>query len=281
MGEIMKNFKAYRLSILMSSCILLQSCSSTSLPRKHLNNTDVNKLIDVLNKNSNLNEEEKQVLIEYTNILKTLSYVDAKSLEKVFSRLDIVYDNCSINVLSSYDAEQANITICDKSSPAFFYQLFYLLHGDNNGKFMNKAVSSVLAKEYGNDGMYPFHEAIAQIFIEIYGSDFILKSYMTDKNLLKDKISKTTDSELSKILFEYLEEYEELSNYKFVTEEKLKSKQEVIISLIEVIYGCEFNQSMNTNQNIVGLISDLENKNYDKEEKKEKTLSFTYQSESK
>lgn len=251
----MKKLKIYHINAVMAGFLLLQGCSlakeEITIERKYLNEQDVNKLTNTLENNENLNEDEKSFFTEYLNIVKTFPYVNAENLEQDFSNVDIFYGEMPEE--NTQKEETQIIAFLENDGTQTIYQLFYMLHGENNGEFMNKAIASFLAREYGHGSTYPFEQAIAGMFTEIYGSDFILESFLTDENLLKDAIAQTADATLADVLFESFEEYEAALKDKNTNERILEKKEEIIVSFVEIIYRCKFNQPVEENENMVAF----------------------------
>ena len=187
------------------------------------NETTIEDIYISVNENSNLTEEEKEVIFSLNNLLEENPYLDIKTAKENLSTLKIVYkpELKKNNVLGIYDPETNTIEIYeDINNETLIHELLHCIfyHSDNNlPKYIIEGVTELLTNEYFienpylEESCYPFEITMVKILCDIVGSESVLKSYSTgDFQYVKDSMS---------------------SQYgKFITEETLKIINSIFLS---------------------------------------------------
>ena len=266
--------KKNRLKIICLLCfnILLQGCEFSSINGIFSNKNsnaynhlltpkEIDHLAEVIANNANLTEEGKAMISQFRQVLEVIPYINYEQVEQNLASLDIVemdFEDDDYMQVEGYWLDSTN-TIAIENWDVLSHELFHLLSGGNNGMFFEEGITSLAMWELQLQQRYPEHILITQMFCEMFGADFVLQSFMSQDNLLKEKVASVVDPEFANIFFRELDIYHtKYMNCKTEQElEETRKSLSVIIQFIDVIYKCNTNIELDSNSL---LRDDLEEK---------------------
>ena len=219
-----------KLSYLFLLPFLVSSSTFPSLSsHSWTNNSNNSSLEDVVFENSHLDEDEKELLLEFQQIIDDNPYLDKNEVYKNLSDINIIYqskESGDSTVIGMYYPNKNQIRIIndDWNHSVLIHELIHCIYSNQDNRslpvFFQEGVTELIANEYFSDNpfleidSYPFEVTMVKMLCEMVGEDTVLEVYTTgDEELLIRKLSKEMGIFSSKKFINNLDEmFQEYKN---------------------------------------------------------------------
>ena len=218
---------------------------------KEIKESDNEIVLGAVVNNKNLNEEEKQIIYEYDDLLEDNPYLVKSTAYNNLEKLDIIYDKDAgeeygEEVLGVYIQGDNEITIIKENSDndTIHHELVHCIYSQNYfetlPKFFNEGMTELLTNEYFSDNpfieeySYPFEVTMVKMLCELVGEDVVLETYSKEdlsilENAIREKTGLSNPNEFLKYIDSVMIALEE---GKEIDKEKLSS----IINTFDMYY---------------------------------------------
>lgn len=242
----MKTLTKKRLSLLLLSSLLLEGCQTKkeiSAEEKVITSDDILEVTSLVEK-STLDNSSKEIFYNLNPVLKDIQYVDVEYLKdniKKYQEQESCFQKNGIDPTSNEEYTS-------------FHDLLHLL-GKEENEFLSDGVISILEREYTGYSAYPFEQSIVLMLIDLYGKDTVIRSFTTNPNELKEKISNTTDPAFTDILYGYFDEYRETYE-KNIDDFHLNGRKKMIVAMMESLYHNQYGKETSIPESLFNLTND-------------------------
>lgn len=163
--------------------------------------------------NSNLTDEEKNIIYCFADIINDNPYIDKNSAYNSILNVDIFYvdrsDGTNKTIMGEYSFRDDIINIYTESDAikrdTLIHELLHCMFTNNRNayipKFLVEGVTELLVDEYFTanpfleDTSYPFEVSLTKLLCEMVGSDRVLEAYTTgNMGIIKDELRKYEDT---------------------------------------------------------------------------------------
>ena len=221
---------------------------------ENLTKEEMEELVRSIEQNKKLTEEEKQMFVALSPVFEEIPYINFNETKEELRNLDIVEDReTKTKNMTDWNPVTKELTIYDENA-SLNQAIFDILSGSNNGNFIEKGMSQVLANEYFGENNNSEYRLITQMLEKTFGMELMIQSYMSNKNLLQEEIAKTVDPYFSKVFFDELEKYDQMyqATTTTISQVELQKQLELILEYFDIIYQCKTDQPLEMDDTLDG-----------------------------
>lgn len=261
--RIAKSRSKKKCACLLALSMMLQGCQNSVIlgmfqneikndRNQFLTTEQIDNLMKTISNNTKLSMKEKEIIEGFCSVIELLPNINYEQTNERFADLDIIDKKIPKNSEFVHDVAY---WYCDKNLieidnwNAIYHELGHVLSGGNNGSFFEEGIPSLLSWELQGYRSYPEYIIITQMFCEMFGSDFMIKSFLSSDNLLKEKIGSIVDPEFANAFFTALDDYHEKYRNRKTHDDQVRTQRalNLIINYIEIIYSCYTNVELDYN----------------------------------
>lgn len=197
------------------------------------NNFNVNQeLQNAVNKNTNISEYERGILLQLQKMANDISYIDEPNISKI-ETFEVAYHEEVTDCAGTYEEEGNLINIYNGNVNALSHEFIHGISTYNGKSFFNEGLTSLLDKEYFNNPVssndYNSCVNLLKVLIEIYGKDIVSKMFFdNDVELVQRTLGENV-------------EFMNRAEYNFyLHKQKLDTIDDQVLELVKEMYDSKY-----------------------------------------